>query len=467
MKKYQALLRDTLDGNKNAYNEIVRRFQDMAYAIAFKRIRDTNLAQDAVQEAFLASYLKLPALQNLSAFPGWFRAVLISCCQKQIRKNQNSPTLVSLDHAASIPSDLPGPLETLTRFQSRAMVIKTLNSLSGSTREACIQRYIHGRPYKEIAEMLNVPLGTVKRRLHDAREKIIREFKDSDQPVIRVGYLPISDHLIAVVSHYRQNQRGYQIQVQKFMSWSSLVQALLNGIVDMAFIMAPLAMALKNQGAPILYVMVGHHDGSAITVRKDATTRDDFAKTKVGFPYKFSTQEVILHSFLANGGINGKNNPLPFRTRYTNPSFAINSLARRDIDAFFCAEPWNTKAVMQGVGKILARSRDVAPGHGCCVLTVRQDFAAKHGDILRDCLKLFQNSGHYITCKPGPSAKIQAQYTGVDRDVAELVLRKQYITFNDLAPDRGKADALMDLALKTGLLDKACDLDDFICTDYL
>jgi DNA-directed RNA polymerase specialized sigma24 family protein len=79
MKPLTAYLGETLNGNPNAFNEIVVRFQENALRKACARLKDHRLAEEAVQEAFLAAYENLASLRDPSRFPGWFRKILISC----------------------------------------------------------------------------------------------------------------------------------------------------------------------------------------------------------------------------------------------------------------------------------------------------------------------------------------------------------------------------------------------------
>ncbi len=70
------LIRQVQHGNLDAYEPIVRRFQDMAVGYGYARMGDMHLAEDAAQEAFITAYLALPSLQEPAAFPGWFRQIM-------------------------------------------------------------------------------------------------------------------------------------------------------------------------------------------------------------------------------------------------------------------------------------------------------------------------------------------------------------------------------------------------------
>ena len=456
MSAYRSHIERVLAGNKNAFAEIVTMFRDMARSVATARLGDAALAEDAVQEAFLAAFIKLPLLRDPEAFPGWFRTILLRHCDRIRARHERA--LPALDEdAAAWARDDTDPCRMYARRLDRLMVRRILDSLPGVAREACIQRYVHGRPYEDIAGLLNIPQGTVKRRLHDAKQRILAEFGARRGRSVRLGYLPISDHLLAMVAHQLHDHADYDLHLSRFLSWSSLVRALRGEMLDAAFVMAPLAMALRNQGLPIRYVL----DGAPRRQRRDrAQGRGHAAHGRRGH---HGPAALHLHPQIAAPG-HARRSGLAARsgTRYISPSYVISSLSKHEIDGFFCSEPWHTKSEVQGEGRVLVRSGEVAPGHICCVLVVREAFLRDHPGRAHRFVSDLDAAGAYISTHPAESAAIQSRYTGVDRDVAEHVLRKGYVTFTDLAPDRGRAEQLMDMALKAGILTQPCDLDAFM-----
>jgi len=90
-------------GDKEAFSEVVKRCQDMAYGIAYAMLGDTGRAQDAAQEAFIAAYLDLAALREPAAFPGWFRRVVIKHSDRERRSQKpNQPFDDSAEFAATL-----------------------------------------------------------------------------------------------------------------------------------------------------------------------------------------------------------------------------------------------------------------------------------------------------------------------------------------------------------------------------
>jgi NitT/TauT family transport system substrate-binding protein len=463
MKTYQDLIRLAGGGSKPAFSELVRRFAGMAKAVAMHRLHDPFLAEDALQDAFLAAWLHLPGLRNPDVFPAWLRGIVINSCRRVLRSRPTGILTSEMDGIEELPSDELDPLEHYARFQTRDTVRILLASLPEIYREAAVQRYMLGRPYEEISAALGVPVGTIKRRLHETRIKLMRAMADHDTQIIRVGCLPISDHLLPMIAHQRHDQASFHMSLRKFLSWSELTKALINESLDAAMMMAPLVMVLHNRGVSLKWVLDGHHEGSSITMQKSmarslARNRfksDNLAGATLGLPHPLSTHGMLLRSVLGLGQASG---PGPFRPVYLNPSCMARPMAQKSMDGFFCAEPWGLMAEAAGTGTVLIRSRDLAADHVCCILVVRGDFARDKPELLGSYLSLLRAAADFAHAHPLESASIQSRFTGVDKDTAACVLNRGLVTFRDLSPDSDRAGHVMHMAMQVGMLDRPCDL---------
>ena len=153
-----------------AFGKIVVRFQDMAYGCAYSLLGDFHLAEDAAQEAFLVAYQRLGQLREPRAFAGWFRRIVISQCRR-ITRSKSLP-LTGLDVAVTVPSSVPGPPQNLERRETKDKVLAAIAALPEHQRMATTLFYINGYSQKDVAEFLEVPLTTVKKRLHDSRSQL-------------------------------------------------------------------------------------------------------------------------------------------------------------------------------------------------------------------------------------------------------------------------------------------------------
>ncbi len=176
MTELTQLVQAAQRGDRAAFSQIVTRFQDMAFAGAYAVLGDPHAAQDAAQEAFLEAYRNLAKLREPAAFPGWFRRVVLGRSHRELR--QQPQTMVPLERADLLYGDLydlhghADPAQQLDSWQLRDDLTAALAALTEPQRLVILLYHIEGYAYQEIADFLEVPLSTVKKRLFDARRKL-------------------------------------------------------------------------------------------------------------------------------------------------------------------------------------------------------------------------------------------------------------------------------------------------------
>jgi F-type H+-transporting ATPase subunit beta len=157
-------------GDKAAFNQVVLRFQDMAYATAYALLHDAVLAQDAAQEALIDAYLSLPHLREPAAFPGWFRRIVIKHADRQTRGRRVAT--YALEQIYDLRSPLPTPALALEQALLCEDVHAVINLLPQAQRLVTLLFYMEGYSQQEIADYLEVPLTAVKKRLFNARQNL-------------------------------------------------------------------------------------------------------------------------------------------------------------------------------------------------------------------------------------------------------------------------------------------------------
>jgi RNA polymerase sigma factor (sigma-70 family) len=154
-------------GDLEAYGRIVRDFQDMACGYAYSILGDFHLAQDAAQEAFIHSYPRLAELKDPEAFAGWFRRVVFTICGQMLR-NKVIPT-VGLERAGGLADP---KVEKTEELEMQERVLQAVRNLPEHQRTVTTLFYINGYSQNDIAAFLEVPVTTVKKRLHDSRKQL-------------------------------------------------------------------------------------------------------------------------------------------------------------------------------------------------------------------------------------------------------------------------------------------------------
>ena len=153
-----------------AFAAIVRRYQDFAFACAYAFLGDFHLAEDAAQESFLSAWRNLDQLRKPEAFSGWFKRIVFTQCDRLVRNKQLST--VMLDAVAELPAALPEPAQMLEAREQQTQVRDAIRALPEHERLATLLYYIGDYDQREVAQFLEVPVTTVKKRLYSARQRL-------------------------------------------------------------------------------------------------------------------------------------------------------------------------------------------------------------------------------------------------------------------------------------------------------
>lgn len=176
MNKARALVLKARDSNATlaerheAFCELVRMFQDMAYACGYAVLGDFCLAEDAAQEAFISAWQKLSQLRQPEAFPGWFRRIVLTECNR-LTRGQRLRTM-SLDEGMNLHAPHPDPQSAIEKDELTKAAFAAIKKLSLNERMVVMLFYVNEHSHSDISAFLNVPLTTVAKRLYSARGRL-------------------------------------------------------------------------------------------------------------------------------------------------------------------------------------------------------------------------------------------------------------------------------------------------------
>ena len=174
------IIRAVLDGNTNAFEDLVLEYQDRVYHIALKMTSSQEDAFDLSQETFLKAYRTLGSFRGESGFGSWLYRMCANLCIDFLRKRKRrgQEQILSLDETDEVgrPRELPDlryePQRELERKEQRMQVREGLRRLPEEQRLILILRDVEGLSYQEISETLSIELGTVKSRIYRARARL-------------------------------------------------------------------------------------------------------------------------------------------------------------------------------------------------------------------------------------------------------------------------------------------------------
>jgi RNA polymerase sigma factor (sigma-70 family) len=160
-----------------AFGAIVRRYQDFAFACAYAVLGDFHLAEDTAQESFITAWRFLDTLREPAAFGGWLRRIVLTQCNRLTRGLRLDSIPLAL--ANELQSTLPTPDIAAELHERQASVHAAIRALPEHERMPTVLFYIGDYSQQEIASLLDVPVGTIKKRLFSARQRL-RERMDDD-----------------------------------------------------------------------------------------------------------------------------------------------------------------------------------------------------------------------------------------------------------------------------------------------
>ena len=171
----QELITRAQNGEANAFNPLVSKYQHKIYNLIYKRVGDRETAKDLCQEVFLKAWQALPNFRGQSVFYSWLYQIAVNCCIDFTRKRDRRYVLGSEglpqnpDDTLRMTDMQPSPSEILERKELGHIIRRAVHQLPSGQRRAFRLRYFHELPIKEIAVRMNRTEGTIKTHLHHAR----------------------------------------------------------------------------------------------------------------------------------------------------------------------------------------------------------------------------------------------------------------------------------------------------------
>ncbi|MEO0014956.1 MAG: hypothetical protein RLZZ535_3345, partial [Cyanobacteriota bacterium] len=164
------LVKQAQAGDQHAYNQIIQQFQNLAVGYAYSILGNLQLAEDAAQEAFVEAYLNLSKLQKPQAFSGWLKKIVFKQCDRLTRGKRL--TTICLTQTKELVSLTSSPTKIAEERELKHQIQQVLQSLSAKDRQIITLFYFAERSHKEIASFLELPVSTIKNRLHSSRQKL-------------------------------------------------------------------------------------------------------------------------------------------------------------------------------------------------------------------------------------------------------------------------------------------------------
>ncbi len=179
------LIARTREGDAEAFGRLVERNQDYVYNLVYHLVGGEQDAEDIAQEVFVRAYKGIGRFEGRAKFSTWLYGIMLNCVRSFWRRRARRRTFTlgpggedDEDERPEPESGGDNPFEATMREERIETVRSAIAELDHELREIVVLRDIHGLPYEELAEVLDLPAGTVKSRLHRARS-VLKEKLES------------------------------------------------------------------------------------------------------------------------------------------------------------------------------------------------------------------------------------------------------------------------------------------------
>ena len=310
------------------------------------------------------------------------------------------------------------------------------------------------------------------RALHKSRphtEETFHEAPTQGRQSLTVAFIPVTCHLTCPVTDYasRTSTTGTEFNAMRFGEFPSIVEALKTKKLLAGFMTVPLAMKMREQGAPVRIACLGHRDGSQLTIRKEdpaKSLRDMRGKT-IAIPSPFSNENFFMHKMMTDQGVD----PSEIKFVVLPPPDMPAALSAKAIDGFIVAEPFCGKAEMDGYGRVLYYAKDIWPNYISCCLVVHSDLIRDKPDVVRDLVRGIVASGEWASKNRPDAATLVAPYFGQNVKLMNYVLTQpaDRVTFVNLRPNDEEIQRIMDMGMDLGFLKQKTPLDELLDRSFI
>ncbi|RYD31557.1 MAG: ABC transporter substrate-binding protein [Verrucomicrobiaceae bacterium] len=289
----------------------------------------------------------------------------------------------------------------------------------------------------------------------------------------RIGYLPVTCHLTCPVTDFitTQTQGAGIFEPVRFGGFPELKEAYLSGYTPATFILAPMAMALREQGVPIKIVYLGHRDGSAVMVHKDSgiSRMEDLRGKRIAVPNRYSNQRLLVFRALKKAGMTIADVEMVEMPPPDMPA----ALYAKAVDAISSGEPFMAQTELDGYGKVLWLTKDVWPNFISCVLAVDERAIRDHREQVQQLVDGIARSGKWLDetmdHRMDAAQFVAKNYYNQNPRLLTHVLSKppDRVKYTNLALRKGDFEEIEALGREAGILKGSARFEDYTDASFV
>lgn len=275
-----------------------------------------------------------------------------------------------------------------------------------------------------------------------------------ERKIIHMGYMPVITNLASPLLDYASKDgNGVRFKAIKFASFPEMAEALRNNKIQVAFLIAPLSIVLRQQGEDVKVVYIGNRNESTFVVRKglNVSSLNDLIGRTVAVPLRYSGHNISILKMIEENDLVGR-----IKVVEMNPPDMAAALASGSLDAYFVGEPFAAQTLKSGDANLLYYVEDVWKYFICNLVLVRHTLIENEPDIVKMLVQGAARSGLWAENNIEMASKIASQYWNQPSDLIEYALMtpNKRIVYDRFVPKQEEMQHLADLMVHFNLLKK-------------
>lgn len=251
----------------------------------------------------------------------------------------------------------------------------------------------------------------------------------------------------------------------RFSGFPEIKESVIAGHLPATFMLAPLAMALVEQGVPVKIVYLGHRDGTALMVQKDSDvfTVKDLRGRRIAIPNRYSNQNLLLRKALADQGMTAEDVEIIEMPPPDMPA----ALYSKAVDGITSGEPFMAQTEMDGYGRVLYQAKDIWPDFISCVLVVSQKTIDERPELVQKLVDGIAKSGMWLEGgmdhRMAAAQAVATGYYNQDPRLLSFVLSKppDRVKYSNLRLAKADFDNIVSMAVDAGVLKRQLKFEEY------
>ncbi len=274
-----------------------------------------------------------------------------------------------------------------------------------------------------------------------------------DRRIVTMGYMPVFTNLAAPLLDYASKEgKDVRFKGMKFSSFAEMAEALRNDQIDVAFIIAPLSIVLRQQGNDVKIVYIGNRHESTFVTRKNLHVDriEDLIGKEIAVPMRYSGHNLSVMQLIEQKGLKDSINVVEM-----NPPDMASALSTGSLDAYFVGEPFAAQTLKSGDAELLHYGEDLWDGFICNLVIVKQDLIEDDPEIVKLMVQGAARSGIWANENKIQAAEIASEYWNQSLELVKYVFETSAdrIVYDRYKPEESEIQEIADLMQHFGMVE--------------